>query len=67
MVGFGVQENDPPDQSMDDPPASSVYGEVSELTFLPVLTAALQGATPISDIRGFTSSLPLYPYHKILE
>lgn len=67
MVGFGREENDPPDQSTDDPPTASVYGEVSELTFLPVLTAALQEATLITDIRGFTASLPLYPYHKILD
>ncbi|XP_023809824.1 nardilysin isoform X2 [Oryzias latipes] len=67
VVGFGREENDPPDQSTDDPPTASVYGEVSELTFLPVLTAALQEATLITDIRGFTASLPLYPYHKILD
>uniref|UniRef100_A0A3P9H1L5 Coenzyme PQQ synthesis protein F-like C-terminal lobe domain-containing protein n=1 Tax=Oryzias latipes TaxID=8090 RepID=A0A3P9H1L5_ORYLA len=67
VVGFGREENDPPDQSTDDPPTASVYGEVSELTFQPVLTAALQEATLITDIRGFTASLPLYPYHKILD
>uniref|UniRef100_A0A3P9K9K4 Nardilysin n=1 Tax=Oryzias latipes TaxID=8090 RepID=A0A3P9K9K4_ORYLA len=67
VVGFGREENDPPDQSTDDPPTASVYGEVSKLTFLPVLTAALQEATLITDIRGFTASLPLYPYHKILD
>uniref|UniRef100_A0A4W4GHI1 Nardilysin a (N-arginine dibasic convertase) n=1 Tax=Electrophorus electricus TaxID=8005 RepID=A0A4W4GHI1_ELEEL len=44
---------------------SSSYGEVSKLTFLPA-SVALAGATAITDIRAFTSSLTLYPYHKIL-
>uniref|UniRef100_A0A8C9XCT4 Nardilysin convertase n=1 Tax=Sander lucioperca TaxID=283035 RepID=A0A8C9XCT4_SANLU len=70
VVGFGVEENDPPEpsagcgpESPDNPPSSS-YGEVSELTFLP---SASQDATLITDIRAFTSSLPLHPYHKILS
>ncbi|XP_035987656.1 nardilysin b [Fundulus heteroclitus] len=66
VVGFGPQENDPPDLTAADS-ASSTYGQVNELTFLPVLAPALREATPISDIRAFTSSLPLHPYHKILS
>ncbi|XP_041861984.1 nardilysin b [Melanotaenia boesemani] len=66
VVGFGVEENDPPDQSSDSAP-SSAYGEVSQLTFLPALLKPLQDATLINDIRAFTSSLPLHPYHKILS
>uniref|UniRef100_A0A3Q2Q2G7 Coenzyme PQQ synthesis protein F-like C-terminal lobe domain-containing protein n=1 Tax=Fundulus heteroclitus TaxID=8078 RepID=A0A3Q2Q2G7_FUNHE len=66
VVGFGPQENDPPDLTPADS-ASSTYGQVNELTFLPVLAPALREATPISDIRAFTSSLPLHPYHKILS
>ncbi|KAM9849125.1 nardilysin b [Aulostomus maculatus] len=79
VVGFGAEENDPPDpntgctsDSQDNPP-SSAYGEVSELTFLPARRpagsspSALENTTLISDIRAFTSSLPLHPYHKILS
>ncbi|KAM9357889.1 nardilysin b [Symphorus nematophorus] len=74
VVGFGVEENDPPEQqsavcgpdSPDNPP-SSAYGEVSELTFLPASSPSLQDAALITDIRAFTSSLTLHPYHKILS
>ncbi|XP_042339712.1 nardilysin-like [Plectropomus leopardus] len=77
VVGFGVEENDPPEPSSacstacspdspDNPPCSA-YGEVSELTFLPASSPSLLDATLITDIRGFTSSLPLHPYHKILS
>ncbi|XP_072244932.1 nardilysin-like [Leuresthes tenuis] len=70
VVGFGVEENDPPDQSSssgpnDSPP--SAYGEVSELTFLSASSPALRDAVLIDDIRAFTSALPLHPYHKILS
>ncbi|XP_033936767.1 nardilysin-like [Pseudochaenichthys georgianus] len=73
VVGFGVEENDPPEpsatcspESIVNPP-SSAYGEVSELTFLMASSPLLQDATLISDIRAFTSSVPLHPYHKILS
>lgn len=71
MVGFGVEEDDPSEQGsacgLGNPP-SSAYGEVSSLTFLPASSPALQDATLIiDDIRAFTSSLPLHPYHKILS
>ncbi|XP_044217327.1 nardilysin-like [Thunnus albacares] len=73
VVGFGLEENDPSEQntscasdSPDNPP-SSAYGEVSELTFLPASSPSLQDAALITDIRAFTSSLPLHPYHKILS
>uniref|UniRef100_A0A671VQP6 Nardilysin b (N-arginine dibasic convertase) n=1 Tax=Sparus aurata TaxID=8175 RepID=A0A671VQP6_SPAAU len=73
VVGFGAEENDSPDQSdacspaTPDNPPSSAYGEVSELTFLPASSPSLQDATLITDIRAFTSSLNLHPYHKILS
>uniref|UniRef100_A0A672Q6J1 Nardilysin convertase n=1 Tax=Sinocyclocheilus grahami TaxID=75366 RepID=A0A672Q6J1_SINGR len=47
-------------------PAMSLYGEVSKLTFLPVSTL-LASVTTITDIQAFTSTLNLYPYHKILK
>ncbi|XP_029356152.1 nardilysin b [Echeneis naucrates] len=73
VVGFGVEENDLPNHSAScssdspDNPTSSAYGEVSKLTFLPAASPLLQDATLINDIRAFTSSLPLHPYHKILS
>lgn len=73
VVGFGVEENDQSEQSAvcasdsPDNPPSSAYGEVSELTFLPAISPSLQDAPLINDIRAFTSSLPLHPYHKILS
>uniref|UniRef100_A0A8C4NUC0 Nardilysin n=1 Tax=Dicentrarchus labrax TaxID=13489 RepID=A0A8C4NUC0_DICLA len=73
VVGYGVEENDPTEQSAacstdsPDNPPSSAYGEVSELTFLPISSPLLQDVKLISDIRAFTSSLPLHPYHKILS
>lgn len=68
-----MEENDPP--SEDQPAAGekeeegskmSLYGEVSKLTFLPASTL-LASATSITDIQAFTSTLNLYPYHKILK
>ncbi|XP_016520235.1 nardilysin-like isoform X1 [Poecilia formosa] len=66
VVGFGVEENDPPHQNLSGSAPSS-YGPVSELTFLPAAAPALRSATLITDIRAFTSSLPLHPYYKILS
>uniref|UniRef100_A0AAQ5YX27 Nardilysin a (N-arginine dibasic convertase) n=1 Tax=Amphiprion ocellaris TaxID=80972 RepID=A0AAQ5YX27_AMPOC len=65
VVGFGVEENDPVDPNAADSSSCSTYGEVSELSFLPATT--LKDVTLISDIRSFTSTLPLHPYHKILS
>ncbi|XP_036410263.1 nardilysin-like [Megalops cyprinoides] len=69
VVGFGEEEGDPAGQGGEqegvDPQCSS-YGEVSRLNFLPA-SPRLADATVISDIRAFTSSLNLYPYHKILK
>lgn len=70
VVGFGVEENDPVDQSAICSPdnlPSSTYSEVGGLTFLSALSQSLQDATLITDIRAFTSALPLHPYHKILS
>lgn len=61
VVGFGAQEGDSP---VDD--AASSYGQVSELHFRSASSPWLQQATPINDIRAFTTALPLHPYHKIL-
>lgn len=63
VVGFGGKEDPPEEESAPGP----AYGEVSQLTFLPARSPALQDATLITDIRAFTSSLHLHPYHKILS
>ncbi|XP_056599848.1 nardilysin [Triplophysa dalaica] len=73
VVGYGVEENDPPTEEQpcaggEDEESSkmSLYGEVSKLTFLPA-SSLLASATTITDIRVFTSTLNLFPYHKILK
>lgn len=73
VVGYGVEENDPPTEEQpcaggEDEEGSkmSLYGEVSKLTFLPA-SSLLASATTITDIRVFTSTLNLFPYHKILK
>ncbi|KAM9460788.1 nardilysin b isoform 1-T2 [Clarias gariepinus] len=74
VVGFGQEEkNDEDDQTASNPlqksengtDKCSSYGEVSKLTFLPA-SPALAGTYMITDIRAFTSSCSLYPFHKIL-
>uniref|UniRef100_A0AAX7UIT5 Nardilysin convertase n=1 Tax=Astatotilapia calliptera TaxID=8154 RepID=A0AAX7UIT5_ASTCA len=68
VVGFGVEEGDQSTTcSPDSATSSSAYGEVSELTFVPTSSPSLQDTTLITDIRAFTSSLPLNPYHKIIN
>ncbi|KAG7456549.1 hypothetical protein MATL_G00236980 [Megalops atlanticus] len=69
VVGFGEEEGDPAGQGGEQEGGDlqcSSYGEVSRLNFLPA-SPRLADATVISDIRAFTSSLNLYPYHKILK
>ncbi|KAH0617498.1 hypothetical protein JD844_015829 [Phrynosoma platyrhinos] len=64
VVGYGKQEGD-----IEVPHAStsqeSLFGKTPELTFLP---SSLQLNLPsIMDIRAFTSTLNILPYHKILK
>ncbi|KTF90084.1 hypothetical protein cypCar_00022127 [Cyprinus carpio] len=75
VVGYGVEENDPPSEEQpaageeeeeEEGSKMSLYGEVSKLTFLSASTL-MASATTITDIRAFTSTLNLYPYHKILK
>ena len=70
MVGFGEIEGDlaePAEGCGLQADAPSTYGEVSQLTFLPATSPLKDTTTMISDIRAFTSALPLHPYHKILH
>lgn len=77
VVGFGEAEgdfSDDEDSSCDlnahligeRASTTSAYGEVSKLTFIPP-SSLLPDSTMIDDIRKFTASLTLYPYHKILK
>ncbi|RXN20438.1 nardilysin-like protein [Labeo rohita] len=74
VVGFGEKEKETHgnDQSSSAPETqdaetkTSSYGDVSELIFLPA-SPVLAKATRITDIRAFTSSLNLHPYHKVLQ
>ncbi|KTF92071.1 hypothetical protein cypCar_00031563 [Cyprinus carpio] len=74
VVGFGEKEKEThgDDQSSSSPESqdteekTSSYGDVSELIFLPA-SPILAKASRITDIRAFTSSLNLHPYHKILQ
>ncbi|XP_077390047.1 nardilysin b isoform X2 [Festucalex cinctus] len=73
VVGFGAEEGDPPERAPDlacsgASSSSSSYGEVGSLNFLSVSSPALRdAATPVGDIRAFTSALPLHPHHKVLS
>ncbi|XP_046874400.1 nardilysin-like [Hypomesus transpacificus] len=79
VVGFGTEENDSPEEDcrqMEEDEeeedcrveecCNSSYGEVSKLTLLPI-SPKMAGSTAIIDIPAFTHSLPLFPYHKILQ
>uniref|UniRef100_A0A8C5A2Q6 Nardilysin n=1 Tax=Gadus morhua TaxID=8049 RepID=A0A8C5A2Q6_GADMO len=69
VVGFGETEGDlaQPAGCGHHADAPSMYGEVSQLTFLPATSPLKDTTTMIMDIRAFTSALPLHPYHKILH
>ncbi|XP_006005060.1 nardilysin [Latimeria chalumnae] len=65
VVGYGEHE---PDTRSDpnSPETQNTYEEVSRLTFL-LPSPLIAEATPINDIRAFTSTLKLFPYHKIIK
>ncbi|CAL8284270.1 unnamed protein product [Lota lota] len=73
VVGFGAEEKDQQtevkggeEEEEGEDVCSSSYGEVSKLTFLPA-SAKMASATAIMDIPAFTRTLPLFPYHKIIQ
>ncbi|XP_063057028.1 nardilysin b isoform X2 [Engraulis encrasicolus] len=76
VVGFGEAEGDKPEVDESSCPSTtqlgekastiSAYGEVNKLTFLEP-SSLLSDITMIDNIRQFTASLTLYPYHKILK
>uniref|UniRef100_UPI00398EE6D8 nardilysin-like n=1 Tax=Pristiophorus japonicus TaxID=55135 RepID=UPI00398EE6D8 len=65
VIGHGQHE---PEKPTDDATfeSKSMYGDVSLITFLPV-SPLMAHTTPINDIHAFTSTLKLFPYHKILK
>uniref|UniRef100_W5MUL2 Nardilysin a (N-arginine dibasic convertase) n=1 Tax=Lepisosteus oculatus TaxID=7918 RepID=W5MUL2_LEPOC len=66
VVGHGEEEHDPASGEAPADGRGSSYGEVSQLTFVPV-SQLLGDVTVITDIRAFTSCLQLYPFHKIIK
>ena len=69
VVGFGAEEKDQQTELQggeEEEESSSSYGEVSKLTFLPP-SPKMAAASAIMDIPDFTKTLPLFPYHKIVQ
>ncbi|TRY82894.1 hypothetical protein DNTS_001530 [Danionella cerebrum] len=69
VVGFGEEErktHEEHESSSAEEAETSSHANLTELIFLPA-SAALSEASMITDIRGFTSTLPLHPYHKVLK
>nr|XP_033772591.1 nardilysin [Geotrypetes seraphini] len=66
VVGFGEYETDSsPDTAVAEAQNSS-SAEAAELTFLPA-SPLMAETVPITDIRAFTATLNLFPYHKIIK
>ncbi|XP_069498305.1 nardilysin [Ambystoma mexicanum] len=65
VVGFGEHEPDETSNAKLTEAQDSSYGEVTNLTFLPA-SPLLAGTLQINDSRAFTSTLKLFPYHKIV-
>ncbi|KAH0618622.1 hypothetical protein JD844_017997 [Phrynosoma platyrhinos] len=63
VVGFGIHEGDP-ETSLSNMHSPSC-NEIPQLVFLDAAT--LTDATCIKDIKVYTSSLNVLPYHKILK
>ncbi|KAM8931011.1 nardilysin [Pelodytes ibericus] len=65
VVGFGNKEPDVVTPVQAGEPQSS-YGNISCLNFL-TPSPLMMHTTPITDIRQFTSTLTLFPFHKIIK
>ncbi|XP_053549458.1 LOW QUALITY PROTEIN: nardilysin [Bombina bombina] len=66
VVGYGEKEPDVVLSPVPPGEPESSYGNISSLTFLPP-SSLMADTAPITDIRGFTSTLSLLPYHKIIK
>uniref|UniRef100_A0A7M4FS17 Nardilysin convertase n=1 Tax=Crocodylus porosus TaxID=8502 RepID=A0A7M4FS17_CROPO len=65
VVGFGKHEGDSEVTAVSEPQNSSC-DEIPQLTFLPP-SSLMANITCIKDIKAYTSSLTVLPYHKILK
>ncbi|KAM9325165.1 nardilysin [Gastrophryne carolinensis] len=66
VVGFGEKEPDSAASQMPTEKPGNTYTNITSLTFLPP-SPLMANTVPISDIRNFTSTLKLLPYHKIVK
>ncbi|CAI5779116.1 nardilysinnardilysin-like [Podarcis lilfordi] len=64
VVGYGKQEGNT-DFSRTYSVQGTFFGKTAELTFLP--SSPLLNLPSVMDIRAFTSTLNVLPYHKILK
>ncbi|XP_025847624.1 nardilysin isoform X2 [Vulpes vulpes] len=64
VVGFGKYE---PEEDGSPSGEESHSCEVMQLTYLPTSPLLVGSTIPITDIRAFTSTLSLLPYHKIVK
>ncbi|KAG8518954.1 Nardilysin, partial [Galemys pyrenaicus] len=65
VVGFGKHELEEDGTPSGEDSNSSC--EVMQLTYLPTSHLLAESTIPITDIRAFTSTLKLLPYHKIVK
>ncbi|XP_033919880.1 nardilysin [Melopsittacus undulatus] len=64
VVGYGKHEGDSEVPAVSEVQSSS-SGEIPQLIFLPA--SSLTDVTSIKDIKAYTSTLNVLPYHKILK
>lgn len=67
VVGYGKYEAEDEGSAPCESSNNSSYGEVAQLTYLPTSPLLADSTVPITDIRAFTSTLNLLPYHKIVK
>uniref|UniRef100_A0A8C5VLR9 Nardilysin convertase n=1 Tax=Microcebus murinus TaxID=30608 RepID=A0A8C5VLR9_MICMU len=65
VVGYGKYELE--EDSTPSSEDSNSSCEVMQLTYLPTSPLLADSISPITDIRAFTSTLNLLPYHKIVK
>uniref|UniRef100_A0A7N5P8L6 Uncharacterized protein n=1 Tax=Ailuropoda melanoleuca TaxID=9646 RepID=A0A7N5P8L6_AILME len=65
VVGFGKYELEEDGSPSGEDSNSSC--EAMQLTYLPSSPLLVDATIPITDIRAFTSTLNLLPYHKIVK
>lgn len=65
VVGYGKHEGDSEVPAVSEVQSSS-SGEIPQLVFLPA-SSLMTDVTSIKDIKAYTSTLNVLPYHKILK